>query len=264
MPAVCPVCDTLLIRPIGEKVTRCPNPDCFGSRTRGIQHFAGKSAMDIDGLGEKIVQQLVEVGLVEDVGDLYNLTEGDLIPLERFAAKSARNIVSAIEAGKEVPLWRLINALGIRYVGEATAQLLARHFPSLEKLMAADQEALLRVEGVGEQVASSIREFFASERNQALIKKLQDNGVRGLPPKPLAASPLGGKTFVFTGGLAHLSRDEAKAMVTARGGKVTSSVSAKTDYVVAGADPGSKLAKARELGVTVLEEAEFEALLKGR
>ena len=116
--------------------------------------------MDIDGLGEKIVQQLVEVGLVKDVGDLYNLTEGDLIPLERFAAKSAQNIVSAIEASKEVPLWRLINALGIRYVGEATAQLLARHFPSLDKLMAADQEALLHVEGVGEQVASSLQEFF--------------------------------------------------------------------------------------------------------
>ena len=264
MPVTCPVCDTPLVRPLGEKVTRCPNPDCFGSRTRGIQHFAGKSAMDIDGLGEKIVLQLVEEGLVEDVGDLYNLTEGDLIPLERFAAKSARNIVSAIEASKEVPLWRLINALGIRYVGEATAQLLAQHFETLEKLMAASEEELLHVEGVGEQVASSIRDFFASERNQALIKKLIAAGVRGLPPKPLAATPLGGKTFVFTGGLATLSRDEAKAMVLARGGKVTSSVSAKTDYMVAGADPGSKLAKARELGVTVLDEAEFEALLKGR
>jgi len=264
MPVNCPVCDTRLVRPEGEKVTRCPNPDCVASQTRGIHHFASKGGLDIDGLGEKIVQQLVEEGLVKDVGDLYDLTEGDLIPLERFAAKSARNIVTAIEASKEVPLWRLINALGIRYVGEATAQLLARHFPSLDKLMAADQETLLHVEGVGEQVASSIRGFFASKRNQALIKKLQDNGVQGEPPKPQAASPLGGKTFVFTGGLPNLSRDEAKAMVAARGGKVTSSVSAKTDYVVAGADPGSKLAKARELGVTVLNEAEFMELLKGR
>jgi DNA ligase (NAD+) len=262
MPGNCPVCDTRLVRPEGEKVTRCPNPDCVASLTRGIQHFAGKSAMDIDGLGEKIVQQLVEVGLVKDVGDLYHLTEGDLIPLERFAAKSARNIISAIEASREVPLWRLINALGIRYVGEATAHLLARHFPSLDKLMAADQEALLHVEGVGEQVAASLREFFANERNQALLKKLTAAGVRGLPPKPQAASPLSGKTFVFTGGLPNLSRDEAKAMVTARGGKVTSSVSAKTDYVVAGADPGSKLTKARELGVTVLDEAGFMELLK--
>jgi DNA ligase (NAD+) len=262
MPTACPVCDTELVRPAGEKVTRCPNPECFGSRTRGIQHFAGKGAMDIDGLGEKIVQQLVEVGLVKDVGDLYQLTEDDLIPLERFAEKSAQNIISAIKGSKEKPLWRLINALGIRFVGEATAQLLAQHFEELDKLMEASEEELLHVEGVGEQVASSIREFFASERNQALIQNLQDSGVRGLPPEPQAASPLGGKTFVFTGGLANFSREEAKALVAARGGKVTSSVSAKTDYVVAGADPGSKLAKARELGVTILDEAAFEELLQ--
>jgi len=262
MPTVCPVCETELVRPAGEKVTRCPNSECFGSRTRGIQHFAGKSAMDIDGLGEKIVQQLVEVGLVKEVSDLYQLTEDDLIPLERFAEKSAQNIISAIKGSKEKPLWRLINALGIRFVGEATAQLLAQHFEKLEKLMEASEEELLHVEGVGEQVASSIREFFASERNQALIQKLQDSGVRGLPPEPQAASPLGGKTFVFTGGLANFSRNEAKALVAARGGKVTSSVSARTDYVVAGADPGSKLAKARELGVTVLDEAAFEELLQ--
>jgi DNA ligase (NAD+) len=205
----------------------------------------------------------VEVGLVKDVSDLYRLTEDDLTPLERFATKSAKNIVSAIEASKEVPLWRLINALGIRYVGEATAQLLAQHFETLEKLMAASQEELLHVEGVGEQVASSLREYFARGCNQALIKKLQDNGVRGVPPAPQAASPLGGKTFVFTGGLAHLSRDEAKALVAARGGKVTSSVSAKTDYVVAGADPGSKLAKAQALGVEILDEEKFRELLQG-
>jgi DNA ligase (NAD+) len=263
MPQICPLCETELVRPEGEKVTRCPNPDCFGSRTRSIMHFAGKSGMDIDGLGEKIILQLVEVGLVEDVGDLYRLTEDDLIPLERFAEKSAQNIVSAIQASKTVPLWRLINALGIRYVGEATAQLLARHFQTLEALIAADQEDLLHVEGVGEQVAGSIRDFFGNERHQALIKKLQDYGVRGLTPKPHAVGPLAGKTFVFTGGLPHLSREEAKALVMARGGKVTSSVSAKTDYVVAGTDPGSKLAKARELGVEVLEEEKFKALIEG-
>ncbi|MBM4300158.1 MAG: NAD-dependent DNA ligase LigA [Deltaproteobacteria bacterium] len=262
MPVHCPVCDSLLVRPPGEKVTRCPNPDCVASLTRGIQHFAGKRAMDIDGLGEKIVQQLVEVGLVKEVSDLYRLTEDDLIPLERFAEKSAQNIISAIKASKAVPLWRLINALGIRYVGEATAQVLARHFQTPDALREASKEDLLHVEGVGAQVASSIRDFFQSERHQALIKKLQDNGVRSLPPEPQAASPLAGKTFVFTGGLADLSRGEAKALVAARGGKVTSSVSAKTDYVVAGSDPGSKLAKARELEVTVLNEAEFGELLK--
>jgi DNA ligase (NAD+) len=262
MPSHCPVCGTELVRPAGEKVTRCPNPDCMASLTRSIQHFASKSAMDIDGLGEKIVQQLVGVGLVKDVGDLYHLTEGDLIPLERFAEKSAQNIVNAIQESKKVALWRLINALGIRYVGEATAQLLAHHFQSLEALMQAGPEDLLHVEGVGEQVAGSIREFFENERNQALITKLQNAGVQGLPAELPAATPLGGKTFVFTGGLEHFSREAAKAQVTARGGKVSSSVSAKTDYVVAGADPGSKLAKAQELGVTILDEAAFAELLK--
>jgi len=265
MPGNCPVCESQLVRPEGEKVTRCPNPDCFGSRTRSIMHFASKAGMDIEGLGEKMVLKLVNAGLVKDVSDLYNLTSGDLIPLTAEKSKSAKQagkIVKEIQGKKHRPFWRLINALGIRFVGEATAQLLAKHFEKLEKLMEASEEELLHMEGIGEQVASSIREFFASERNQALIKKLQDNGVRGLPPEPQAASILGGKTFVFTGGLANLSRGEAKAMVAARGGKVTSSVSAKTDYVVAGADPGSKLAKARELGVTVLDEAAFAELLQ--
>jgi DNA ligase (NAD+) len=263
MPATCPVCGTLLVRPAGEKVTRCPNPDCFGSRTRGIQYFAGKSAMDIDGLGEKIVQQLVEVGLVKDVSDLYQLSEDDLIPLERFAEKSAQNLIQAVEASKRVPLWRLINALGIRYVGEATAQLLAQHFQSLDDLMKADLEDLVHVEGVGEQVASSIREFFDNERNKALIRKLREAGVKEeKQPEAPKATPLGGKTFVFTGGLARFSREEAKAQVAARGGKVSSSVSAKTDYVVVGAEPGSKLAKAQELGVTILDETAFAELLK--
>jgi len=265
MPSNCPVCDTPLVRPMGEKVTRCPNSDCFGSRTRSIMHFVSKAGMDIDGLGEKIILKLVSNGLVQDVSDLYNLTAGDLIPLTAEKSKStkqAEKIVNEIQFKRHRPLWRLINALGIRYVGEATAQLLARHFPSLDKLMAADEEALLHVEGVGEQVAASLRDFFANDRNQALLEKLAAAGVRGLPPKPRAASPLGGKTFVFTGGLANLSRDEAKAMVAARGGKVTSSVSAKTDYVVAGADPGSKLTKAEALGVEILDEAQFKELLK--
>ncbi len=176
-----------------------------------------------------------------DVSDLYNLTEDDLIPLERFAEKSAQNIVKAIQGSKHPPFWRLINALGIRYVGEATAQVLAQHFQNLEALMQATKEELLQVEGVGEQVAASIREYFDNPRNQEIIRKLREAGVQERPPEPRAAGPLAGKTFVFTGGLPHLSREEAKALVTARGGKVSSSVSAKTDYVVAGADPGSKV-----------------------
>jgi DNA ligase (NAD+) len=262
MPKRCPVCGTELVRPEGEKVTRCPNPDCFGASTRGIMHFASKTAMDIDGLGEKIILQLVNEGLVKDVSDLYHLTAGDLVPLERFAEKSAQNLINAIQGSKNPPFWRLINALGIRFVGEATAQLLAQHFQNLEALMAAREEDLLQVEGVGPQVASSIREFFDNPRNRELINKLKEAGVKEQPPEARAAGPLAGKTFVFTGGLAHLSREEAKALVTARGGKVSSSVSAKTDYVVAGADPGSKYAKARELGVTVLSEEEFEHLVR--
>ena len=251
MPSNCPVCDTPLVRPMGEKVTRCPNPDCFGSRTRSIMHFVSKAGMDIDGLGEKIILKLVSNGLVQDVSDLYNLTAGDLIPLTAEKSKStkqAEKIVNEIQFKKHRPLWRLINALGIRYVGEATAQLLARHFPSLDNLMAADEEALLHVEGVGEQVAASLRDFFANDRNQALLEKLAAAGVRGLPPEPQAASLLGGKTFVFTGGLPSLSRDEAKAMVAARGGKVTSSVSAKTDYVVAGGRSRQQVSQSPGIG----------------
>jgi len=262
MPSICPVCGTPLVRPEGEKVTRCPNPDCLGAQVRAIFHFAGKYGMDIDGLGEKIILQLVENGLIRDVGDLYRLTEDDLIPLERFAEKSAQNIVNAIQSSKTPPLWRLLNALGIRFVGEATAQLLAQHFHDLEALMQASEEDLLHVEGVGGQVAASIREFFATPRNQELIKKLRAAGVKEQPPQPRAAGPLAGKSFVFTGGLEHFSREEAKTLVTSRGGKVSSSVSAKTDYVVAGADPGSKFAKARELGVTILSEKEFEELVR--
>ncbi len=202
------------------------------------------------------------VGLVKDVSDLYNLTEGDLIPLERFAEKSAQNIVGAIQGSKQAPFFRLINALGIRYVGEATAQLLAQHFHTLEALMAASEEELLQVEGVGPQVAGSIREYFQNPRNRELLEKLREAGVKELPPEAQAVSPLAGKTFVFTGGLARLSREEAKALVTTRGGKVSSSVSAQTDYLVVGEDPGSKYAKALELGVTILDETAFEKLVR--
>ena len=262
MPKTCPVCGTGLVRPMGEKVTRCPNPDCFGAQTRAIMHFASKTAMDIDGLGEKIILQLVNAGLVKDVSDLYNLTEGDLLPLERFAEKSAQNLISAIQGSKRPPFWRLINALGLRYVGEATAQVLAQHFRNLEDLGQASEEELLQVEGVGEQVASSIVEYFQNPRNQELLRKLKEAGVREQRVTPRAAGPLAGQTFVFTGGLGRLSREEAKALVTARGGKVSSSVSAKTDFVVVGAEPGSKYARAKELGVTILDEAAFEELLR--
>jgi DNA ligase (NAD+) len=264
MPINCPVCDSFLVRPAGEKVTRCPNPDCFAARTRAIMHFASKTAIDIKALGESRSIQLVNSGLIKDVSDLYNLTAGDLILLTAPITKSetgAINIYDAIQKRKHPPFWRLINALGIRYVGEATAQVLAQHLENLEDLMKASKDDLLQVEGVGEQVAASLVEYFQNPKNQELLRKLREAGVQEEKSKR-AAGPLAGKSFVFTGGLANLSREEAKAQVTARGGKVTSSVSAKTDYVVAGADPGSKLAKARELGVTVLDEAALAELLQ--
>ncbi len=262
MPRNCPVCGTSLVRPPGEAVTRCPNPDCLGQLHRGIMHFASKTAMDIDGLGEKIIALLIGVGLVQDVSDLYRLSEDDLIPLERFAEKSAQNLVAAIQGSRRVPLDRFIYALGIRYVGEATAQLLAQHFHSLEALMGADEAELLQVEGIGPQVAGSLREYFQNPRHRELIRKLQAAGVEVRPAEARAAAPLAGKTFVFTGGLAHFSREEAKNLVTARGGKVSTTVSAQTDYVVVGDEPGSKYARAMELGVTILNEAAFEELIR--
>jgi DNA ligase (NAD+) len=262
MPSRCPVCGTPLVRPEREAVTRCPNPDCRGALRRGIGHFASKNAMDIDGLGEKIIDQLMDQGLVKELADLYRLTEADLVPLERFAEKSAGNLVAAIEGSTSVSLARFIYALGIRYVGEATAQLLAQHFQNLENLTAATEEDLLQVEGVGPQVASSIQDFFQNPRNLEQLVKLKALGVKPLPPEPPPRTALAGKTFVLTGALERFSREEAKAQVTARGGKVSSSVSANTDYVVVGSDPGSKYAKARELGVTILGEDAFEEFLR--
>ncbi|MGO8760894.1 MAG: NAD-dependent DNA ligase LigA [Desulfobaccales bacterium] len=267
MPKICEVCRTPLVR-LGEKVTRCPNPDCFGSQTRRIMHFAGKSGMDIDGLGEKMVLKLVNAGLVKDVSDLYSLTAGDLIPLiekpdkKKKSGKLANKIISAIENSKTPTFWRLINALGIRLVGEAQAQILAQNFKKLEELSEAREEKLKDIEGMGEKRADSIMEYFADPKNKEIIKKLREAGVEERVSDRSAAGSLAGKTFVFTGVLPNLSRDEAKALVAARGGKVTSSVSAKTDYVVAGADPGSKLAKAKKLGVEILYESEFRALLE--
>jgi DNA ligase (NAD+) len=271
------VCGTELVRPEGEKVIRCPNPDCFGRKgsefeggalPRRIEHFASKTAMDIDGLGKEIILKMVSEDLVKDVSDLYKLTAEKLITLtekpdkKKKSGKLANKIITAILNSKNPTFWRLINALGIRLVGEAQAKILAQHFQKLEDLMEASEEKLKDIEGIGEKRAASIKDYFADHKNKEIIKKLREVGVREQPPERRVAGPLAGKSFVFTGVLARLSREEAKAMVTARGGKVSSSVSSKTDYVVAGADPGSKLAKARELGVTILDEAAYADLLK--
>ena len=262
MPKHCPECGSTIHHVEGEVAYRCVNAACPAKRKESILHFAGRHAMNIDGLGDKIVDQLVDKALVKDVADLYALKEDELAGLERMAEKSAQNLLEEIEASKKNSLARLIYALGIQFVGERTAQLLAEHFSSLEKLAEAKEEELEEVPEVGPKVAASIVEFFSEPANRQLIKKLRKAGVHPTAEKRVVKSQkLAGKSFVFTGSLANRSREEAGELVIQHGGKVSSSVSKKTDYVVVGTDPGSKYDKAKELGVTILTEAEFEKLL---
>ena len=227
-------------------------------------HFASRLALNIDGLGEKVIDQLLEAGLIQTPADLYRLTEEKLLSLERFGKKSAANLLAALEKSKETTFARFIYALGIRHVGESTARDLATHFRSLEALTAADTEALLEVNDVGEVIAQSIRHFFEEPHNQKVIADLLNLGIHWPIPQDSAANDLvSGKTFVLTGTLPSMGREEAKAMLIAQGAKVASSVSKKTDYVVAGAEAGSKLEKAQALGVTVIDEAKMLELLKG-
>src|SRR6202035_4728650 len=232
-------------------------------RRESLLHFASRHAMNIDGLGEKIVDQLIEQRLVSDVADLYSLKLDKLVALDRFAEKSAQNLLNEIEASKKNSLARLIYALGIRMIGERTGQLLAAHFSSLDELAAATEEQLLEVGEVGPKVAASIAEFFSESANQRIIKKLDKVGVRPTTEKRVVKSQrFAGKSFVFTGGLANRSREAAAEIVQQHGGKISSSVSKKTDYVVVGTDPGSKFDKAKELGVPVLTESDFEKLVR--
>jgi DNA ligase (NAD+) len=262
MPKHCPECGSTIHHVEGEVAYRCVNAACPAKRKESILHFAGRHAMNIDGLGDKIVDQLVDKGLVKDVADLYALKEDAVAGLERMAEKSAQNLLEEIEASKKNSLERLIYALGIQFVGERTGQLLAEHFSSLEELAAAKEEQLEEVPEVGPKVAASIVEFFSEAANRQLIKKLNKVGVHPTAEKRVVKSQkLAGKSFVFTGGLANRSREEAGEIVQQHGGKVSGSVSKKTDYVVVGTDPGSKYDKAKELGVTILSEAEFEKLL---
>jgi DNA ligase (NAD+) len=262
MPKHCPECGSTIHHVEGEVAYRCVNAACPAKRKESLLHFAGRHAMNIDGLGDKIVDQLVDKGLVKDVADLYSLKMEDLAALERMAEKSAQNLLDEIAASKKNSLERLIYALGIQFVGERTGQLLAEHFSSLEELAAAKEEELEEVPEVGPKVAASIAEFFSEPANLKLIKKLHKAGVHPTAEKRVVKSQkLAGKSFVFTGGLANRSREEAGEIVQQNGGKVSGSVSKKTDYVVVGTDPGSKYDKAKELGVTILTEPEFEKLL---
>ena len=264
LPAACPVCGSPTVRLPSEAVTYCTGGlYCAAQRKQAIKHFASRRAMDIEGLGDKLVDQLVDENLVNDVADLYHLSVEHLAGLERMAEKSATNLVEAIEKSRTTTLARFIYALGIHDVGETTAQTLAVHFGTLKAIMQADEASLMAVPDVGPVVAKSIIEFFKQKHNQDVIGKLTK--VINWPEVKVKAAtelPLLGKTFVLTGTLSHMTRDEAKAALQALGGKVTGSVSKKTDYVVVGENPGSKAEKAEALGVELLDESALQKLLK--
>jgi len=262
MPDTCPVCGSEVVRLDDEAAHRCMGGlYCPAQRMGAILHFVSRRAMDIDGLGEKLVQQLVASERVRTVVDLYHLTRGDLLGLERMGEKSAGNLLAAIERSRHTTLPRLIYALGISQVGEVTARALAEHFGDLGPLMAANEAALTEVPDVGPVVAQSVARFFAQPHNREVIEGLRAAGVTWQPLAGSAGGPLSGRTFVLTGSLEGYTRDAAKARIEALGGRVTSSVSRKTDYVVAGADPGSKRDKAERLGVPILDEAGFRSLV---
>lgn len=262
MPKACPECGSAVVHEEGEVAYFCVNVNCPARMRESIRHFASKNALDIDGLGDKLVAQLVTTGLVRELDDLYKLKKPDLLKLERMADKSAQNIIDAIDRSREVPLERLLNGLGIRHVGEHTARQLALRFGNLQALMAASEEELRAVRDIGPEVARSIRHYFDEPRNQHAAERLADELRIVAPVIPAGGrSGLRDRSFVLTGTLATMTREEAEEKILAAGGRVTSSVSRKTDFVVAGAEPGSKLRKARELGVKTLDEHEFVELL---
>ena len=263
MPKRCPVCGSKVKRPKDETLTRCLNPNCFAQRKKYFYHFVSKAVFDIEGLGKKIVDQLMEENLVSDPADLFELKQGDLLPLERFAEKSAENIIKAIQNKKEITLPRFIFALGIRNVGEETALDLAEHLGKLEKLQKANLQELENIQDVGPIVAKSIYSWFREKRNIRYLEKFKDVGVRiknyelGIRNKKLD-----GKSFVLTGGLETMTRDEAKDKIRRLGGDISESVSRQTDYVIVGLEPGSKYDKAKKLGIKTIDEKEFLKIIK--
>ncbi len=271
MPERCPVCGGHVVRTEGEADHRCVNANCPAKLRESILHFASRGVMNIEGMGDALVDQLAERKLVGNIADIYDLTEEKLLSLERMGKKSAQNILEEIEGSKKLPLERVIYGLGIRFVGERTAEFLSEHFGSMDALIEAatgkeESEALGKlqeVQEVGPRIAESIREFFLEPKNLKLIERLREAGLQMKGKKKVRGTQLAGKTFVLTGTLEHYTRDEAKRRIEDAGGKVSGSVSKKTDYVVAGVEAGSKLDKARELGVAVIDEQGLERLLKG-
>jgi len=264
IPAECPVCDGHVIRPEGEAKHRCQNMNCPAQLRGSIQHFVSRRAMNIDGLGDKLIEQMVGSGLINNVADLYFLKTGQIVALERMAEKSAQNVIDAIETSRHTTLARLIHALGIRNVGEHMGKLLGKHFGNLEKLMSASFDELNNIDGVGPIVAQSIINFFAEEKNRLTITRLIEGGVaiQTFEVENTEFLAFAGKTFVFTGTLTQFTRDVAKEMVEKLGAHSSSSVSKKTDYVVVGENAGSKADTARNLGLPILNEIEFLALIQ--
>lgn len=264
-PKTCPVCGSKAVKQDSEVAWRCANGDCPARDLRRLYHFVSRRAMNIDGMGEKIIDLLVENNLLSDFADIYELEEGDISSLPRMGELSAKNLIEAIDKSRDTTLARLIHALGIPDVGEETAIDLAKHFGKIEKLMHANAEELYEIDGVGEVVARSIEDYFADKKNVEVIKKLlthlRISSPKAHKPGSQKANKLIGKTFVLTGTLTSMSRDEAKDMIRELGGDVSGSVSKETDYVVAGAEPGSKYDKAKQLGVKILDETEFRKLL---
>jgi DNA ligase (NAD+) len=264
-PAKCPVCKQPLVRVEGEANHHCVNVDCPAQRVQRLVHWASRGALDIEGLGEERVSQFVDAGLLEDAADVYALTVDKLVPLERIGERSAQALVDSVEGSKSRPLWRVLVGLGINHVGPTAAQALSRSFDDLDAIMSASEEQLTAIDGVGPTLAQSIQRWASIDRNQRLIERLRDAGVNfegeAAPAIADEDATLADLSFVLTGTLEHRSRDEAAAEIAARGGKVVGSVSKKTSYVVVGESPGSKLAKAEQLGVPIIDEAAFEQLL---
>jgi len=274
MPAQCPACNGAVGKKEGEVVLRCLNPNCPAQVKESLKHFVSKGAMDIEGLGDKIMTQLIQKGLVADEADIYHLGFDDLLKLDKIEKKSAENILSAIEKSKKTTLARFLYALGIRHVGEHVAELIAKGLGNLKSVQNATEEDLVYgkvpgknevtgIKGIGREIAGSLIAFFENESNNKIIERLLDVGIEFEPvPGSPVASPISGKSFVLTGTLNSMARSRAKELISEKGGKVTSAVSSKTDYLVAGASPGSKLENARELGITILDEGEFLQMLE--